>query len=526
MLSANSQSHLTDDGTMITYTNLRFSWVWLFPFLALLTTGWFFWNQWKSEGPVIEVEFHEAPGIQANKTLLLYRGVTAGQVIDVKLDERLSKAIVQIRLKAFAVPLSQAGTIYWIDQPVISLAKTSGLSSIIQGNSIQARLGEGPRTTHFIGMQKAPLHPLESPGLILKLTAQEIPYLEEGSPITYRGITIGGVMRKELMTDGQSVVMVAIQKQYVGLIHSNSHFWMLPAASLKIGPNGIQTEIQNLKSMFLGTVAVDTFEPPEQEAKNGELFHLASDEQEARSGSEGATFQLYARDVSTLYVKAPVLYRGIIVGQLEKKEINNQGEPLLTIFIKKEFVNTVHQKSVFWRLPGTKIQAGPGIINMEVSSLQSLFQGGIIYDSLSADLGPVAEVGKSFPLFSSEQVARLSPEPIKITFEDGQGLLAGQTQVRYLGVPIGLVEQVDVMHHRAEHHCIEVTAYLAPGYDFLRKPDTSFSIVHPKLGLDGLSGIETLVSGVYIECNRPIKSSKRFVHFLERAWRRVVPRKI
>ena len=152
MPTEHSHSHFTDHGKIISHANIRFSWIWLFPLLAFLTTAWFFWNNWRSEGPTIEVEFHEAPGIQANKTLLFYRGVAAGAVTDVKLDKHLSKAMVQIRLKAFAAPLSQAGTLYWIDQPVISLAKTSGLSSIIQGNSIQARLGEGPRTTHFIGM--------------------------------------------------------------------------------------------------------------------------------------------------------------------------------------------------------------------------------------------------------------------------------------------------------------------------------------------------------------------------------------
>ncbi|MFZ4115369.1 MAG: MlaD family protein [Chthoniobacterales bacterium] len=520
MPSENSYPYVTDHGKITAHGTIRLSWVWLFPLLALLTTAWFFWNNWHSEGPTIEVEFHEAPGIQANKTLLFYRGVAAGEVIDVRLDEHLSKAIVTIRLKAFASPLSQAGTLYWIDQPVISLAKTSGLSSIIQGNSLQARLGEGPRTTHFVGMEKTPLHPLEPPGLILKLTAQEIPYLEEGSPITYRGVSIGGVMRKELMADGNSVVIAAIQKQYVRLIHSNSHFWMIPAASLKIGPNGVQAEIQNLKSMFLGTVAVDTFETPAEEAKSGESFHLAANEQEARVGNEEVRFQLHASEIPTLYVGAPILYRGVIVGKIEKKEVDEQGVPCLTILIQKEFANTVHEKTVFWRLPGTKIQAGPGIVTAEITSLQALLQGGIAYDSFSLNKDSVAVAGKSFQLFSSEQVARLTPEPLRMSFDEGQGLLAGQTQVRYLGLPIGLVEEVHIAHHR-----VEVTAYLAPGYDFLRAPQTNYSIVRPKLGFDGLSGIETLVSGVYIECSRPKKPSKPFAHVVERLWSKVVPRK-
>ncbi len=521
MLPTSSSLEAMDHGRIVSPKLFHFSWTWLFPILALMTTIWFFWDHWRQEGPTIEVEFHEAPGIQANKTRLFYRGVVAGEVTDVSLNEHLSKAIVTIRLKAFATPLSQAGTIYWIDQPVLSLAKTSGLSSLIQGNSLQARLGEGPRTTHFLGMEKAPLHPLEPPGLILKLTAKEIPYLEEGSPITYRGLPIGGVMRKELLENGDSFLIIAIQKQYMGLIHENSRFWMLPAASLKVGPAGAQVEIENLKSMFLGTVAVDTFETPSQEAKSGASFSLAANEQEARSGREGVRFQLCAAEIPTLYVGSPILYRGITVGSVEKKDLDEQGRPRLSIFIEQAFANTIHQKSVFWRLPATQVQAGPGVITMQIASLQTLLQGGIAYDCFDAPAGdPLAEPGRTFTLFSNEQVARLSPEPLKISLEEGQGLLAGKTQVRYLGLPIGLVEEIRILHHH-----VEITAYLAPGYDFLRAPSTSYSVVRPKLGFDGLSGIETLVSGVYIDCSRPKKPAKPLLHVLERLWSRVLPKR-
>lgn len=504
-------SPLRDYGRVVTHANMRLSWVWLFPLLALLVTGWFFWSKWQSEGPTIEIEFHEAPGIQANKTLLFYRGVVAGKVIDVRLDEHLSRALVKIRLKAFAAALSQAGTIYWIDQPVISLAKTSGLSSLIQGNSIQARLGEGPRITHFVGMERAPLHPLETPGLLLKLSAKEISFLEEGSSITYRGMTIGGILRKGIEADGSCYVIAGIQKQFVTLIHSNSHFWNVPAATLTAGPNGVQLDVPNLKNMFLGSVAVDTFEAPEKEVLTGATFPLYADEKEAKADKEGVTIFLKAQEVSTLYVGSPVLYRGIIVGSIKKKEFNEHKEPLLTLLIKKEFAATLHQKSLFWRLPGTKLEAGPGVLKVTLSSLQTLLQGGIAYDNFSEE-DPIATEGTTFRLFSSEELAHFHSQPLQMTFSEGQGLLAGQTELRYLGLPVGVVERVTLKEGK-----VEVTAYLAPGYDFLRQPNTTYIIVHSKLGFDGISGLETLVSGVYIDCNPPKPKNSMF-------WEKWAPR--
>ena len=505
----------SDHAKIVTHANTRLSWVWLFPLLALVATSWFFWTDWKTEGPKIQIEFLEAPGIQANKTLLFYRGVAAGKVIDVRLDKYLSKAVVTVRLKAFAKSLSQAGTLFWIDQPVISLAKTSGLSSIIQGNSIQARIGEGPLINYFVGIERMPLHPLEAPGLILKLTAQELPLLEEGSPINYRGVTIGSIMRKEITQDGSFYVIAAIQKPYKHLIHSNSRFWSLPAASFEIGPRGLRLDLLNLKGMFLGTVAIDTFEPPTTEkVENDTAFPLYANESAARAENDGITVRLNAKEIPMIYMNSPVLYHGITVGKVLKKELNQNNEPILTVLIKKAFSTSLRQNSTFWRLPATKVQAGPGILKIDISSLQSLVQGGIAYDVFGPE-GNIAKEGSMFRLCPTEELAHLDARPFKMTFNDGLGLLAGQTQVRYLGLPIGLVQEIKLLRGK-----VKVTAYLLPGYDFLRQPGSTSTIIRSKVALDGVSGLETLVSGVYIECSPPIKKSRPVADFFARTWKK------
>lgn len=274
----NNESSSIDHAKVVTHANFRITWVWFFPLLALFAVGWFFFKEWKSRGPEVHIEFHEAPGIEANKTLLFYRGVAAGKVIDVKLDQDLNRAIVTVRLKAFAAPLAQSGTLYWIDQPVIGLAQTSGLSSIIQGNSIQARLGEGPKTSYFIGLEKAPLHPLQAPGLVLKLAADELPSLEEGAPVIYRGIMIGGVMRKEFDEEGNPYVIVGIQRQFSNLITSNSRFWNSSSSMIKVGPAGIRLELFNLKTLLIGAIEVDSFGPAGGVVNNGMTFRLCTNE--------------------------------------------------------------------------------------------------------------------------------------------------------------------------------------------------------------------------------------------------------
>ena len=115
------------------------SWAWLFPILALIATTWLYWNNWKSRGPEITIYFETAPGIEPSKTALIYRGVKAGVVERVTLDDKLGQVAVTVRLKKFADSLARENTDFWIDRPVISLRDISGLQSIIEGNSIHAR---------------------------------------------------------------------------------------------------------------------------------------------------------------------------------------------------------------------------------------------------------------------------------------------------------------------------------------------------------------------------------------------------
>ncbi len=85
---------------------------------------------------------------------------------------------------------------------------------------------------------------------------------------------------------------------------------------------------------------------------------------------------------------------------------------------------------------------------------------------------------------------------ITITFKDGAGLEAGKTQVKYKAVEIGVVETVDISEDLS--HVI-VTANLSKGANAHLHENTRFWVVRPRIGFSGISGLETLISGAYIE---------------------------
>jgi paraquat-inducible protein B len=85
---------------------------------------------------------------------------------------------------------------------------------------------------------------------------------------------------------------------------------------------------------------------------------------------------------------------------------------------------------------------------------------------------------------------------ITITFDTAEGLEAGKTRVRYRDVEVGTVESVriapDLQH-------IEVTAAMVPDAAAFLREGTRFWIVRPRVGVGGVSGLGTLLSGAYVE---------------------------
>jgi paraquat-inducible protein B len=85
---------------------------------------------------------------------------------------------------------------------------------------------------------------------------------------------------------------------------------------------------------------------------------------------------------------------------------------------------------------------------------------------------------------------------VTITFNEAEGLQAGETKVRHKDVDIGTVERV-VLTKDMQHVTVQARMRRSVG-DHLTE-GSRFWIVRPRVGIGGISGLSTLVSGSYIE---------------------------
>lgn len=91
-------------------------------------------------------------------------------------------------------------------------------------------------------------------------------------------------------------------------------------------------------------------------------------------------------------------------------------------------------------------------------------------------------------------LASRGPE-VQISFRTAEGLVPGKTPVRYKDVDIGLVTAVHLAPDRS--HVVAVVELSKDAAGFAVR-DTRFWVVRPRFAMNGVSGLETLLSGAYI----------------------------
>lgn len=85
---------------------------------------------------------------------------------------------------------------------------------------------------------------------------------------------------------------------------------------------------------------------------------------------------------------------------------------------------------------------------------------------------------------------------IEIKFNTAEGLIAGKTVLKNRNVDIGLVKNISFNEDKSK---ILVVAEIEKGMESFLVQDSTFWVVRPRIGAQGISGIDTLLSGPYIE---------------------------
>ncbi len=97
-----------------------------------------------------------------------------------------------------------------------------------------------------------------------------------------------------------------------------------------------------------------------------------------------------------------------------------------------------------------------------------------------------------------------------VRFETADGIGAGKTEVRCRSVRVGVVKEVKLAD---DLKSVVVEVELIPDSDKLLRSGTSFWVVRPRVTASAVSGLDTLITGAYLELNPSPDVGEEVNHF-------------
>jgi len=405
--------------------------IWILPLLAALIGTGLIIKSLLEAGVPIQIVFNTAEGIEAGKTKLMYRGLEVTRVKSVELNPDLQSVTVHIEIPRGAEQHLRSNSQFWLVKPEISLAGVTGLGTLLSGNYIAVKPGDGKKTRKFRALTRPPPHDVDTPGLHLTITADKLGSLKQGAPIYYRQIIVGRVQEHALAEDGNSVnINVFINEQYEYLVRKTSRFWNASGISISGGLSGLSVETESLISVLSGGLAFFT---PANDAEtipseDGDVFPLFDNFKVAEAG---INIMLHLQNGEGIKEhNTVIMFEGIEIGRIGKISIESdlsgvvahasldpRTRPLLTTGTR------------FWRV-------SPKISLHQISGLSTLLSGE--YIAIQPGAG---EPRTDFDVLEEPPVLPTTDPGLHFKLSaDDLGSLSKGTSIYYRKIPVGNVQ--------------------------------------------------------------------------------------
>ncbi|MEP3299805.1 MAG: MlaD family protein [Pseudoruegeria sp.] len=304
----------------------RISIVWLVPLIALAGALYFAFGAIKDQDVSVQIDFQEANGIVAGKTLVKFREVEVGHVETVEFSDDLNKVEVHAKIRRDMADFLDADAEFWVVSAEVSAQGISGLETVLSGSYIAASWNaeKGAPKREFTALQDTPPSRADSKGTLLTLRAQETGSVSVGAPVLLRGISVGRVEHVALSDSGDAVLFKTyVDSPYDEFITTGTRFWNSSGIDVSLGAGGVNLNVESLSSLIQGGIVFDTLFSGGSSISNGSIFDLYKGEDEARNSLFDDSLESlvylsseFDGNLRGLKVGADVSYKGLKVGEV------------------------------------------------------------------------------------------------------------------------------------------------------------------------------------------------------------------
>jgi paraquat-inducible protein B len=254
------------------------SMIWAVPAIAAIVAIVLVVQNLQRFGPIVTIQFDNANGLDANQTVIRYRGIRIGSVKSIQLTKDLQHVEVRARLERSAREIARDGSVFWIVRPEVGTAGVHALETIVSGPYIEVlpAANQAKFQDHFMGASEPPVIQEPRNGIEFVLHASQIRSIGADSPVYFRGLQAGKVLYLDLSTDSKKVnVHVVVKQNFAPLVRKNTVWWN--AGGIDINwhlLSGLNMSAENLKSLLTGGIAFATPDDSECAAPPGTEFTM------------------------------------------------------------------------------------------------------------------------------------------------------------------------------------------------------------------------------------------------------------
>ena len=190
---------------------------------------------------------------------LRYLGLSVGEIESVTLDAKSKKIIAKALVNPnYMSMIAKEGSLFKIISPQISAGGIENLDSLLQPY-IDVEIGNGKASTRFDLAQTTPSRNKFTNGVPFILETNDALNLTEGSPVFYRGIEVGAVLKLALNSLGDRVLIhIAISPKYRHLVRKNSEFWISSGYNFSLGWKGAEFNTGSVQQLLKGGISFST----------------------------------------------------------------------------------------------------------------------------------------------------------------------------------------------------------------------------------------------------------------------------
>ncbi|WP_191985681.1 MlaD family protein [Pseudomonas aeruginosa] len=306
--------------------------------------------------------------------------------------------------------------------------------------------------------------------------------------VLYKGIAVGKVVALDVSEDIKGVVAtIEMDKEARQYLSKGTRFWLVKPRVSLAGVTGLETLVSGVY------IAVDPVKG-EKEERN---FTALKQPPPLSDRLPGLHLTLKADRLGSLEQGSPVFYRQIQVGQVKSFQLGDDQRTIeIKVHIEPAYADLVRKHTRFWNASGISISGGLSGFKVRSESLLTLAAGGIAFaTSDSRGDSPPTDPSKPFRLYDDYDAAQAGLR-VKLKMNDVSGIDPGRTPVMFNGVQVGLVKSIDM-----DKDYSSATADLAmdPRVEDMLLEGTEFWTVKPSISLAGITGLEALVKGNYID---------------------------